>query len=260
MPDLTSALDYLTAHPWAGWLLLGAVTLLLSRKSQVDAWAESHPRVAGVHKLMRSLGIDPWMLLQSVSLIVRGRLPAQKVAAKPDDAPPTPKSGSVPPNDSSSSLRPPPGAFPLIPLFLGLAVASVAPVATSCSPAATPEARGTQAAQVARLGYSAAVVTVKELGDLHYQLQRAVLTEEQAKVAAVPLRKMLDALDAAKVALQRAKPYVEQSDEVEAIRYVREAVGYVDLALPMLTALGTAPPKEVTEALGYLRGFLGGGK
>lgn len=90
-------LDYLTAHPWAGWLLLGALSLVASRKSQVDAWAESNPRVAGVMKLFRSLGVDPWMLLQSLSLIVRGRLPAQKVAvpAKDDDAgPPTPRTGA----------------------------------------------------------------------------------------------------------------------------------------------------------------------
>jgi hypothetical protein len=72
---MTQFLDYLSAHPWLLWLVAGVLSLVLSRRSQIDAWAEMHPRVAGIMKLLRSLGLDPWMLLQSLSLIVRGRLP-----------------------------------------------------------------------------------------------------------------------------------------------------------------------------------------
>jgi hypothetical protein len=72
---MTQALDYLSAHPWLLWLVAGVLSLVLSRRSQIDAWAEQHPRIAGVMKLLRSLGLDPWMLVQSLSLIVRGRLP-----------------------------------------------------------------------------------------------------------------------------------------------------------------------------------------
>jgi hypothetical protein len=72
---MTQLLDYVTAHPWLLWLVAGVLSLVLSRRSQIDAYAEMHPRVAGIMKLLRSLGLDPWMLLQSLSLIVRGRLP-----------------------------------------------------------------------------------------------------------------------------------------------------------------------------------------
>lgn len=81
-------LDYLSAHPWILWLLFGALSLVLSRRSQIDAWAEMHPRVAGVMKLLRSIGLDPWMLVQSLSLIVRGRLP---------DPPPVKSTRKLPP-------------------------------------------------------------------------------------------------------------------------------------------------------------------
>jgi hypothetical protein len=115
---MTEALDYVAAHPWVGWLFLGLLSLLVSQKSQIDAWAEKNPRAAGFMKLLRSLGIDPWLLVQSLSLIVRGKLPvklqaAQIVAAAgtritpevlqevakqsspppPDDDPPTPRDG-----------------------------------------------------------------------------------------------------------------------------------------------------------------------
>lgn len=82
------ALDFLTANPWAGWLALGLISLILSKKSQVDAWAESKPRVAGVMKILRGLGLDPFVLLQGFSLLVRGRLPEPpKAEVKPKAAP-----------------------------------------------------------------------------------------------------------------------------------------------------------------------------
>jgi len=74
--ELIAKLDPTT---WGGllalYLLSGLFSMLFARRSQVDAWAESHPRLAAVLKLLRSLGLDPWMLLQSLSLLVRGRLP-----------------------------------------------------------------------------------------------------------------------------------------------------------------------------------------
>lgn len=81
-------LDYLSAHPWSLWLLAGALSLLLARRSQVDAWVEMHPRIGGVLKLLRGFGIDPWLLVQGLSLLVRGRLP---------DPPPVKSTRKLPP-------------------------------------------------------------------------------------------------------------------------------------------------------------------
>lgn len=68
-------MQQLLENPIVLYLTLGVVSLLLAYRSQLDEWAESNPRVAGTLKLMRSVGIDPWMLLQGLSLILRGRLP-----------------------------------------------------------------------------------------------------------------------------------------------------------------------------------------
>src|SRR5690606_40061012 len=60
------------------YVALGLISLLIANRSQIDEWAEKNPRVAGIQKLMRSLGIDPWMLLQGLSLLIRGKLPTPK--------------------------------------------------------------------------------------------------------------------------------------------------------------------------------------
>lgn len=60
------------------YVALGLISLLIANRSQIDEWAEKNPRVAGIQKLMRSLGIDPWMLLQGLSLLIRGKLPKPK--------------------------------------------------------------------------------------------------------------------------------------------------------------------------------------
>jgi hypothetical protein len=71
------------AADYAWYLAFGLVSLLLAKRSQIDAWAESNPRLAGTLKLLRALGLDPWMALQSLSLIVRGKLPAKPDAKDP---------------------------------------------------------------------------------------------------------------------------------------------------------------------------------
>lgn len=83
---MTEFLTYLDAHPWAMWavgtIVAGLFSLLMSKRSQIDDWAESNPRVAGVMKLLRGLGIDPWLIVQGVALIVTKRLPATKPTSK----------------------------------------------------------------------------------------------------------------------------------------------------------------------------------
>jgi hypothetical protein len=87
---MTQFLAYLDAHPWALWavgtIVAGVFSLILSRRSQIDAWAESNPRIAGVMKLLRGMGIDPWLVVQGLMLIVTKRLPA----------PPAPKTSRPP--------------------------------------------------------------------------------------------------------------------------------------------------------------------
>ena len=60
--------------------ITGLLNLLLSERSRVDAWAEAHPRVAAVLKLLRGLGLDPWHLVAAASLFFTKKLPTP-----PDD-------------------------------------------------------------------------------------------------------------------------------------------------------------------------------
>lgn len=55
--------------------LTGIFNLIFARKSQIEAWAESRPRLAAVLKLTRSLGFDPWNALSALSLFFAKKLP-----------------------------------------------------------------------------------------------------------------------------------------------------------------------------------------
>jgi hypothetical protein len=77
---MSHALVYLT--PLALWLLSGVLSAVLAKRSQIDHWCEQHPRVAGLLKILRGSGLDPWMFVQGVSLLVKGALPVKLQAAK----------------------------------------------------------------------------------------------------------------------------------------------------------------------------------
>lgn len=79
--------SFTTLSHWVvAWLLANWVYILLfiayivmhiiyGRRSQIDTWCNSQPRIAGVMKLVRSLFPDYWSFLQAFSLIIFGRLP-----------------------------------------------------------------------------------------------------------------------------------------------------------------------------------------
>jgi hypothetical protein len=117
----------LTASPLGQLFILylcsALVSMLLGRRSQIDAWAEAHPRLAALLKATRALGLDPWMFVQALSLAFRKRLPD---ALRPPEAP------------SKSSVRPPP---------LTLLALCLAALLVGC--AATPEKPPCDAATLA---------------------------------------------------------------------------------------------------------------
>jgi hypothetical protein len=52
---------------------------LYGRRSQIDTWCNSQPRIAGLMKLVRSLFPDYWSFVQGIALIFLGRLPQSYV-------------------------------------------------------------------------------------------------------------------------------------------------------------------------------------
>lgn len=74
------------AHPLITWGVISTLlSLAIAERSRVDAWAERHPRLAAVLKILRGLGVDPWHLIAAASLLVSKRLPeqSQRVASLP---------------------------------------------------------------------------------------------------------------------------------------------------------------------------------
>lgn len=57
------------------WLLTTALLNLVAHRSQVDAWCLRRPKLAAALKVLRGIGLDPWLLIQGISLALRGRLP-----------------------------------------------------------------------------------------------------------------------------------------------------------------------------------------
>jgi len=66
--------------------LTGVFNLLFAHKSQINAWAEAHPKLAALMKITRAVGLDPQHLWAALALLVKKRLPAVQTE------PPAPKS------------------------------------------------------------------------------------------------------------------------------------------------------------------------
>jgi hypothetical protein len=52
--------------------------MLIGHRSQLDSWVTKHPKVGGILKVIRGmLPGDPWLIIQGISLLVKGTLPAK---------------------------------------------------------------------------------------------------------------------------------------------------------------------------------------
>lgn len=216
-PAVQSAL--LALQPYAWYLVFGLVSLALSHRSQIDAWAEQNPRLAGLMKLLRSLGLDPWMFVQSVSLIVKGRLPVKVTAG-------------------SRSVRPPPLAGLTLALVLGLSV-------LGCARGATPTKTGADAAQVVKSVRAGAVLAVRVLDEVNADWMDSVQT---------PTSSQLDVMRATTHALVKARNILSKATITEAD--LRDAGTEVLLAAQLLDSVRAKLPSEVAPVLEVLRGYL----
>jgi hypothetical protein len=260
--------------PYALWLAAGVLSLVLARRSQIDTWAEQNPRLAGALKLLRSLGLDPWMLVQGLALLVRGRLPvklqAEKIVAaegvrvSPEVLMEVAKQSSPPPPPDDGPPTKKPGSFPpVVGMLLIAGSVAFGVVVSACSPAATPEARGAEAAQMAPLAYNAAAVSVQALITVHTAWMDAVAASGDvaaAQAVAPTAKRVTAALESASAALVRARQYLETGESEAKVRQqIREAVGFADLAVELLAAAGRPLPDKALDALAFLRGLLGTG-
>jgi hypothetical protein len=61
--------------PIALALVYCVLQIAYGRRSQIDSWCEARPKVAGMMKILRAVLPDPWLLVQGLTLLVKGRLP-----------------------------------------------------------------------------------------------------------------------------------------------------------------------------------------
>jgi hypothetical protein len=52
-----------------------ALHIAYGKRSQIDTWCNSRPRIAGFMKIVRGVFPDWWTFIQGLSLVILGRLP-----------------------------------------------------------------------------------------------------------------------------------------------------------------------------------------
>lgn len=94
---MQQVITFITAHwVWFAFGILYVCNMLLGHRSQLDAWVLQHPKLGGFLKLVRGiLPADPWPIIQGISLLAKGTLPAKfapiaNVLDAPTESPPTP--------------------------------------------------------------------------------------------------------------------------------------------------------------------------
>lgn len=215
MPHLLELLKPYFPYLW--WLLAGLISLLVAHRSQIDHWAEQNPRLAGLMKLLRSVGLDPWMFVQALSLIVKGRLPKTVTAG-------------------SRSVRPPPLA--LVALMLG------ALALTGCPGPTTPAAAGAESAEVAKSVHASAVLVVRTLDGVTAAWLDSLKTPTPDELAAGR---------AITEALAKTRDVLNAGADVEA--KIVEVAKNLKTVLALLESVGQRPPPEAQPVLEFIQAY-----
>lgn len=229
MPHLLDALRPYFPYLW--YVVAGLVSLLVAHRSQIDAWAESKPRLAGLMKLLRAVGFDPWLLVQGFSLLVNKRLPA-KVAA------------------GSKSIKPPPLAVLGFSLMLGASV-----LVAGCGPNVRPAQVGSAAHQAAKGAYTGAVLAVRVLDQVAGDWMSKIDTPSPNELEAA--RAITKALGEARDMLKIGASCV--GDDGACVEQLRAVLERYALVTKTLEAFGVKPPPELGEVLAFLQGYVGDG-
>jgi hypothetical protein len=222
--------------PYAWYLALGLVSLLLSRRSRIDAWAESQPRLAGFMKLLRGRWIGP--------------LGGARSGVPHREGPATSEGDGRQQVDFAAPAR---SAGALL-----LRRRELVPGRWLCRH--YPRGQGRRRRAGGAPGLFASAVVLTELVRLDADWMASLTDQGSAAAAASTAKKVSALLDAATAALARAKPYLATGkDAALAKQELTTALQTIEDALELLAELGKQPSPETLDALGYLHGFLLGG-
>jgi hypothetical protein len=215
----------------------GVLNALLARKSQIETWAESHPRAAAVQKFMRAIGFDPWNAISAALLWAKGRLPmAQKAGTTVED-------GKI--------------KAPRIPGLPVLCLALMLPLALlGCSPRdGVPPASAADVGQVVRQDVAiayAALCVVLELAD---SLETAYLDS-----LANPTAAQLDQAQAVVDRLKAARAILVELRQgfLDGHGKLRAALAELRKAVTLAQLAGVNVPDKVWSAMNGADAVLGG--
>jgi hypothetical protein len=224
---------------WAIWLGTGVLALLLTNRSSVDAWAQANPRVAGIMKTARGLGLDPWIILQGLCLIFLGRLPKWVQSAV---GPRVGKKPSVPPIAVF--------VLALIPVSLGGTIAAGSPALFGCSRDARPSSVMVESGKA--LAFNSAVVALVLLDQREADYLNSLETPTQAQIDAAAQR--VQRLKAARLALEVAREWIQGDGSRDGEQAIRDAVVVLAEVAALLKSEGVDVPPEVEKALGLVEG------
>lgn len=222
---MAQVLAWLSALPlWSYYLLFGFLALILARKSQVDEWANAHPRVAGVLKTLRGVGLDPWIIIQGLCLIVFGKLPDKPVLG----------------------IKPklPPGLGVIVlALTCGGIVAS--PALVSCS--ASPAVRAHVVESAKALAFNEAVVALELLDQAEATRLDAIKSPTDAQVVAARAR--VAQLVVARDLLKEARAWLAGESDVDGPAAIQQALVVLRDVVKLIKAEGGDVPAAVERAL-----------
>lgn len=264
MEQVTGLFNAIKTQAWGlvvAYLVFALGSLLLSKKSQIDAWAESKPRLAGAMKIFRGLGLDPWLVIQGIVLIFKGRLPksSRSIPPPPNDDDKQPPSDRTPPTGSAkpSSIPPltPAATFLLLFGALGL-IASMSSGSPTLGVAACNGAKDPSAVvkSSTALAYNGAVVAWElldqKLADELDSIQKP--TAEQLD----KLQTRIDRLKRIRESLNLARAWIEGAREGGQAA-LEDSVKGLKLLVDELAADGVKIPKGVPDGLETATKLLG---
>lgn len=216
---------------WVQYLVLGVVMLLVARKSQVDAWAELNPRLAGFLKILRGVSFDTLIIRQGLWLIFVSRLPPE----------PKLKSKGLPPGVATLMLV----------LSCGLICASPA-LLTACSASQATKAQMVEAGKA--LAFNSAATALVLLDKAEADRIDAIKTPTAAQVEQA--KKNVTKLRAARDALQVVRDWMLGQSGADGPALLKDTLAALQSVADSIDAEGGVLPVEVDQMLKAGRAFL----
>lgn len=230
---MAQVLDWLAALPlWACYLIFGVAALLLARKSQVDAWVEENPRLGGLLKLLRGAGLDPWIIVQGICLLVFKRLPKKPVLGYKPKLP----TGV--------------GTMLLVGMLMAAGLRGGVLLVSGCA-SVPPPTRAQVVESVKAIAYAEAVIALELLDQAEADRLDAIQSPTEAQVVAARAR--VAQLVLARDLLKEARAWIMGESDADGAGAIQRAAVVLRDVVKTIKAEGGDVPPVVENALEFVQ-------